>query len=62
MLTKNDVILQATALFEGNENATLKWCNESNRALQWKTPTEVIDSENGVLNVATLILRIEQGV
>ncbi|HFU1037443.1 TPA: hypothetical protein ACGPVX_004053, partial [Escherichia coli] len=36
MLTKNDVIQKAIDLFEGNESAALNWCNEPNRALQWK--------------------------
>ncbi|HHH7926234.1 TPA: hypothetical protein ACP2QQ_004224 [Escherichia coli] len=36
MLTKNDVLQKAIDLFEGNESAALNWCNEPNRALQWK--------------------------
>ncbi|EFN7897578.1 TPA: DUF2384 domain-containing protein [Escherichia coli] len=62
MLTKNDVIQKATELFEGNESAALNWFNEPNRALQWKPPSEIMDSEEGALMVATLILRIEHGV
>lgn len=62
MKTKNDVLQQITALFEGNESAALKWCDEPNRALQWKTPFEMMDSNSGVLKVTTLILRIEHGV
>ncbi|WP_105282309.1 antitoxin Xre/MbcA/ParS toxin-binding domain-containing protein [Escherichia sp. MOD1-EC6021] len=41
MLTKNDVLQKAIDLFEGNESAALNWCNEPNRALQWKTPSEI---------------------
>ncbi|ENR1515988.1 DUF2384 domain-containing protein [Escherichia coli] len=62
MLTKNNVIQKAIDLFEGNESAALDWCNEPNRALQWKTPSEIMDSEVGALKVAMLIFRIEQGV
>ncbi|EHL1199282.1 DUF2384 domain-containing protein [Escherichia coli] len=58
MLTKNDVLQKAI----DNESAALNWCNEPNRALQWKTPSEIMDSEEGVLKVAMLIFRIEQGV
>lgn len=47
MLTKNDVLQKAIDLFEGNESAALNWCNEPNRALQWKTPSEIMDSEEG---------------
>lgn len=62
MLTKNDVIQKATELFEGNESAVLDWCYEPNRALQWKTPSEIMDSEEGASKVAMLIFRIEHGV
>lgn len=62
MMAKNDVIQRAAELFGGNESAALNWCNEPNRALKWKTPFDIIDSEEGVLIVAALILRIEQGV
>ncbi|CAD5758481.1 Uncharacterized conserved protein [Escherichia coli] len=55
MLTKNDAIQKATELFEGNKSAALNWCNEPNRALQWKTPSEIMDSEEGALKVAMLI-------
>ncbi|MBJ9284372.1 DUF2384 domain-containing protein [Citrobacter freundii] len=62
MLTRNDVIQKATGLFEGNESAAINWCNEPNRALHWKSPFEIIDSEEGAMMVAALILRIEHGV
>jgi uncharacterized protein (DUF2384 family) len=62
MQTKNELIRLATALFEGNVNAALNWCNKPNRALHWKSPFEVIDLEEGAMMVATLILRIEHGV
>lgn len=55
MLTKNDVIQKAIDLFEGNESAALNWCNEPNRALQWKTPSEIMDSEEGALNICLSI-------
>ncbi|EPL8207421.1 antitoxin Xre/MbcA/ParS toxin-binding domain-containing protein [Raoultella ornithinolytica] len=37
-------------------------CSRPNRALHWKSPFEIIDSEEGAMMVATLILRIEHGV
>ena len=55
MLTKNDITYKATELFEGNESAALNWCNEPNRALQWKTPYEIMDSEEGALNICLSI-------
>ncbi|EPW8755463.1 antitoxin Xre/MbcA/ParS toxin-binding domain-containing protein, partial [Enterobacter hormaechei] len=57
MMTKSVLHLKALALFEGNRDSALKWCNTSNRALAWKTPTEAIDPEEGGLMVVSLILR-----
>ena len=62
MQTKNEWIQQITELFEGNESAALKWCEEPNRALQWKTPSEMMDSNKGALMVTKLIFRIKHGV
>lgn len=42
MLTKNDVIQKATELFEGNESAALNRCNKPSKALQSKTPSEIM--------------------
>nr|WP_237764995.1 antitoxin Xre/MbcA/ParS toxin-binding domain-containing protein [Enterobacter hormaechei] len=50
-MTKSVLHLKALALFEGNRDSALKWCNTSNRALAWKTPTEAIDPEEGGLMV-----------
>ncbi|HIB3268375.1 TPA: antitoxin Xre/MbcA/ParS toxin-binding domain-containing protein [Citrobacter youngae] len=61
-LTRDDVHQLATQLFEGNESAAIKWCHEPNRALQWKTPEEIMGNESGNQIVAALITRIEQGV
>ncbi|WP_226967875.1 MULTISPECIES: MbcA/ParS/Xre antitoxin family protein [Enterobacterales] len=61
-MTSKDLHLKAVALFEGNQEATLRWCNAPNRALGWKTPAETIGTEEGRLMVASLILRIEHGV
>ncbi|WP_240780458.1 MbcA/ParS/Xre antitoxin family protein [Escherichia sp. E13S3] len=49
-------------MFEGNESAAQKWCHESNRALQWQTPEELMESESGIQTVIALITRLEQGV
>ncbi|MFG6653716.1 antitoxin Xre/MbcA/ParS toxin-binding domain-containing protein [Scandinavium sp. M-37] len=62
MQTRNESLLQITALFEGNESTALKWCEEPNKVLQWKTPSEMMDSDKGVMMVTRLILRIEHGV
>ncbi|HGH5397467.1 TPA: antitoxin Xre/MbcA/ParS toxin-binding domain-containing protein [Raoultella planticola] len=59
---QNDFFQMVTALFDGDEDIALNWFNEPNRALHWKTPAEIIDSEEGALMVTTLIIRIEQGV
>ncbi|EIQ9462820.1 DUF2384 domain-containing protein [Escherichia coli] len=40
----------------------MKWFNALNRALDWKTSTEVIGTEEGKLMVVSLILHIEHGV
>lgn len=61
-LKKNDVYQRATQLFEGNESAALKWFNEPNRTLRWRTPAEIMNSESGKQIVVALITRIEQGV
>ncbi|EIX9713451.1 antitoxin Xre/MbcA/ParS toxin-binding domain-containing protein [Klebsiella variicola] len=61
-MTKDDVLQRAIALFEGDNDSALKWFNEPNRALRWKIPAELIDSEEGALMVSILITRIEHGV
>ncbi|EGP9416831.1 DUF2384 domain-containing protein [Salmonella enterica] len=61
-MTSKDLHLKTLALFEGNQDAALKWFNTANRALDWKAPTEVIGTEKGKLMVVSLILRIEHGV
>ncbi|OYI60086.1 hypothetical protein CI688_05885 [Shigella sonnei] len=47
MLTKNDITYKATELFEGNESVALPWCNEPSRALQWETPSQITNSNEG---------------
>lgn len=61
MLKKNDVI-QKLLYFFSNESAALNWCNEPNRALQWKTPSEIMDSDEEALKVAMPILYVEHSV
>ena len=56
------VIERAVDLFEGDKAAAHRWMNETNRALNWKTPSEVVSSETGALEVMRLITRIEHGV
>ncbi|WP_437614162.1 type II RES/Xre toxin-antitoxin system antitoxin [Erwinia sp. V71] len=56
------VLARAVELFEGDKQAAQKWLNEPNRALNWKTPSELTSSETGAYEVINLITRIEHGV
>lgn len=56
------VIDRAVELFEGDKVAAQKWLNESNRALGWKMPVELMASETGAYEVMKLITRLEHGV
>lgn len=56
------VLDRAVALFEGDKTAALKWLNESNRALEWKAPAELLTSKSGAYEVMRLITRLELGV
>jgi len=62
MMTRKALHLKALALLEGNQDVALKWCNDPNLALGWKTPVEVMRSEERGFMVASLILRIGHGV
>ncbi|AXF67327.1 MULTISPECIES: MbcA/ParS/Xre antitoxin family protein [Leclercia] len=50
------------ALFEGNEIEAQNWMSQPNRALKWKTPSELMASEAGTDEVMKLITRLEHGV
>ncbi|AFI90396.1 DUF2384 domain-containing protein [Pectobacterium parmentieri] len=56
------VSARAIELFEGDEALAEKWLSEPNRALGWKTPTEILSSQSGIDEVLRLITCIEQGV
>lgn len=56
------VMDRAVELFEGDKAEAQKWLNESNRALGWKTPADLISSESGAYEVLKLIMRVEHGV
>ena len=56
------VLDRAVELFDGDKTAAQKWLNEPARALGWKTPAEVMNSETGAYEVMKLITRLEHGV
>lgn len=53
---------RAVELFEGDKAAARRWLNEPVRALDWKTPAELMASEAGAYEVMKLITRLEHGV
>lgn len=55
MLTKNDVTHKAAELLEDKESVALHWCNGSNRALQWETASQIMNSKDGTLNICLSI-------
>lgn len=56
------VLDRAVELFEGDKVLAQKWLNEPARALGWKTPADVMNSEAGAWEVMKLITRLEHGV
>ena len=56
------VLDRAVELFEGDKVQAQKWLNEPARALGWKTPADVMNSEAGAWEVMKLITRLEHGV
>jgi len=56
------VLDRAVELFEGDKAAARRWLNEPVRALDWKTPAELMASEAGAYEVMKLITRLEHGV
>ena len=58
----DDVIEQAVALCEGDVNLAEKWLSEPNRALEWKSPNEILSSQSGIDEVLRLITQLQHGV
>lgn len=51
-----------TRLFEGDEQKAVAWLNEPARAFGWKTPLQMLEGEDGVERITTLVGQIEHGV
>ncbi|MEQ9891841.1 MbcA/ParS/Xre antitoxin family protein [Pectobacterium aroidearum] len=49
-------------LFEGDAASAEKWLSEPNRALEWKSPTEMLSSQSGIDEVLRLITQLQHGV
>ncbi|MBN3182555.1 MbcA/ParS/Xre antitoxin family protein [Pectobacterium brasiliense] len=53
---------RAIELFEGDSDMAEKWLVGSNRALEWKSPADMLSHPSGIDEVLRLITRIEQGI
>ncbi|POD98549.1 MbcA/ParS/Xre antitoxin family protein [Pectobacterium odoriferum] len=53
---------QAIELFEGDEALAGKWLSEPNRALEWKSPNELLSNQSGIDAVLKLITQLKHGV
>ncbi|MDC9817839.1 MbcA/ParS/Xre antitoxin family protein [Pectobacterium polonicum] len=53
---------RAVELFEGDVASAEKWLTETNRALGWKSPAEVLSSQSGIDEVLRLITQLQHGV
>ncbi|MFJ5359705.1 antitoxin Xre/MbcA/ParS toxin-binding domain-containing protein [Pectobacterium sp. CHL-2024] len=49
-------------LFEGDAGLAERWLSEPNRALEWKTPNEMLSSQSGIDEVLRLIKQLQHGV
>lgn len=56
------LLAQTFELFEGNEEAGIRWFTSPNRALGGQSPLEVAATETGTREVENLIGRLEHGV
>jgi putative toxin-antitoxin system antitoxin component (TIGR02293 family) len=56
------LLAQTFELFEGNEEAGIRWFTSPNRALNGQSPMEVAATETGTREVENLIGRLEYGV
>ncbi|MDE8755928.1 MbcA/ParS/Xre antitoxin family protein [Pectobacterium polaris] len=53
---------RAVELFEGDAASAEKWLSEPNRALEWKSPNEILSSQSGIDEVLRLIMQLQHGV
>ena len=56
------VFWRARELYEGDQDAALKWLKRKNPALEGIAPEEMIETESGAVLVENLIGRLENGV
>ncbi len=62
LVSVSRLLTQTFELFEGNEEAGMRWFQSPNRALSGQSPLEVAATETGALEVENLIVRLEYGV
>ncbi len=62
LVSVSRLLAQTFELFEGNEEAGIRWFTSPNRALGGQSPLEVAATETGTREVENLIGRIEHGV
>lgn len=62
LVSVSRLLAQTFELFEGNEEAGVRWFTSSNRALGGQSPLEVAATETGTREVENLIGRLEHGV
>ncbi|QSD24719.1 DUF2384 domain-containing protein [Pectobacterium brasiliense] len=53
---------RAVELFEGDTGLAERWLSEPNRALEWKSPNEILSSQSGIDEVLRLITQLQHGV
>ncbi|MEQ9917149.1 MbcA/ParS/Xre antitoxin family protein [Pectobacterium aroidearum] len=53
---------RAIELFEGDADMAEKWLAAPNRALEWKSPNEMLSCQSGIDEVIRLITRLQHGV
>jgi len=62
LVSVSRLLTQTFELFEGNEEAGMRWFQSPNRALSGQSPLEVAATETGAREVENLIGRLEHGV
>jgi len=62
LVSVSRLLAQTFELFEGNEEAGMRWFTSPNRALGGQSPLEVAATETGTREVENLIGRLEHGV
>lgn len=62
LVSVSRLLAQTFELFEGNEEAGIRWFTSPNRALSGQSPIEVAATETGTREVENLIGRLEHGV